>query len=59
MAECPDVKVEGIASRTTTGELEIKVVGGALLHSKLRGDGYVDTAAKKAKILAGVKAAMA
>ena len=38
---------------------EVQVVGGALLHSKKGGDGYVDTGAKMDKIFAGVEAALA
>ena len=36
----------GEATPTATGFLEVQVVGGALLHSKKNGQGYVDTAAK-------------
>ena len=36
----------GEATPGATGFLEVQVVGGALLHSKKNGQGYVDTAAK-------------
>jgi len=35
------------------------VVGGALLHSRKGGDGYVDTKEKTNKIFAGVETALA
>ena len=38
--------VTGEATPGATGFLEVQVVGGALLHSKKNGQGYVDTAAK-------------
>ena len=37
---------------------QVEIVGGALLHSKKGGDGYVDTAAKLEKIFSGVEAAL-
>ena len=37
---------------------QVQVVGGALLHSKKGGDGYVDNAAKLEKIFSGVEAAL-
>ena len=53
------VEVTGEGTPDTTGYLEVQVVGGALLHSKKGGDGYVDTSAKMDKIFAGVEAALA
>ena len=41
-----------------TGKLEVQVEGGDLLHSKINGDGYVDTDVKLQKIFAGVEAAL-
>ena len=38
--------------------VQVQIVGGALLHSKKNGDGYVDTSAKLEKIFAGVEAAL-
>jgi hypothetical protein len=38
---------------------QVQIVGGALLHSKKGGDGYVDTSDKMNKIIAGVEAALA
>ena len=38
--------VTGEATPGATGYLEVQVVGGALLHSKKNGMGYVDTADK-------------
>ena len=38
--------ITGEATPGATGFLEVQVVGGALLHSKKNGMGYVDTAAK-------------
>ena len=39
---------EGTAG--ATGKLEVQVVGGALLHSKAGGDGYIDNADKMTKV---------
>ena len=38
--------------------LQVEIVGGAVLHSKKNGDGYVDTSAKLEKIFEGVTAAL-
>ena len=38
--------------------LKVQIVGGALLHSKKSGDGYVDNEAKLEKIFSGVAAAL-
>ena len=38
--------------------LKVEVVGGEVLHSKKNGDGYVDTQAKKDKIVAGITKAL-
>ncbi len=53
------VEVTGEASSGSTGQLEVQIVGGKMLHSKLGGDGYVDTDAKLNKIFAGVEEALA
>merc|ERR1711936_935965 len=50
------VEVTGKGTPETTGYLEVEVVGGAVLHSKKGGDGYVDTSEKMNKIFAGVQA---
>ena len=39
--------------------LQVEIVGGAVLHSKKNGDGYVDTEAKMNKIAQGVEEALA
>jgi hypothetical protein len=44
----------GEATPGATGALEVQVVDGPLLHSKLNGDGYVDSADKMTKILTGL-----
>jgi len=53
------VEVTGEASPGSTGQLEVQIVGGKMLHSKLGGDGYVDTDAKLNNIFAGVEEALA
>jgi selT/selW/selH-like putative selenoprotein len=53
-----DIEVVGEATPTTTGYLEVSIVGGPVLHSKKNGDGYVDTPAKKQKIINGIRAAL-
>ena len=50
--------ITGEGTPETTGKLEVQVVGGEVLHSKINGDGYVDTDAKLQKIFAGVEAAL-
>ena len=50
--------IAGEGTPETSGKLEVQVVGGELLHSKMNGDGYVDTDAKLQKIFAGVEAAL-
>jgi len=53
------VEVTGEGTPDTTGYLEVEIVGGAVLHTKKGGDGYVDTSDKMNKIFAGVEAALA
>jgi len=53
-----DIEVDGGPTKGTTGALEVQIVGGALLHSKLGGDGYIDSQAKKDKIFNGVREAL-
>jgi len=50
------VEITGEATPGTTGWLEVSV-NGQLIHSKKRGDGYVDSDAKMQKILDAVRAA--
>ena len=50
--------ITGEGTPETTGKLEVQVVGGEVLHSKINGDGYVDNDAKLQKIFAGVEAAL-
>jgi len=40
------------------GFFEVQIVGGALLHSKKNGDGYVNNQAKLDKIIKGIKDAL-
>lgn len=48
------VNVTGTASVEVSGEFEIQVVGGKLLHSKKGGDGHVDTPEKLEKVVTGI-----
>ena len=52
-------QLAGIKDPGKTGNLEVRVVGGKLLHSKIGGAGFVDTDEKMAKIIEGVEEAMA
>lgn len=53
------IAVTGESTPTTTGALEVQLVdSGKVLHSKLNGDGYVDTDAKMDKIMQGVEEAL-
>eukprot|EP00339_Tiarina_fusa_P012376 CAMPEP_0117046872 /NCGR_PEP_ID=MMETSP0472-20121206/32401_1 /TAXON_ID=693140 ORGANISM="Tiarina fusus, Strain LIS" /NCGR_SAMPLE_ID=MMETSP0472 /ASSEMBLY_ACC=CAM_ASM_000603 /LENGTH=73 /DNA_ID=CAMNT_0004759373 /DNA_START=85 /DNA_END=306 /DNA_ORIENTATION=- len=54
-----DVEVTSESTPTTSGWLEVSIVGGETLHSKKDGQGYVDTPAKMQKILEGIKAHLA
>ena len=51
--------VAGIKDPGKTGNLEVRVTGGKLLHSKIGGAGFVDTEEKMAKIVEGVEEALA
>ena len=54
-----EVTCIGIPSATTTGEMEVRVLpGGKLLHSKLSGDGYIDTEDKLNAIIDAVADAL-
>lgn len=54
-----DVTVVGVKSTSVTGELEVYVQpGGARPHSKLNGDGYIDSEDKLEKIYDAVNAAL-
>ena len=55
----PNAEVIGEATPGVTGWLEVEIVGGKLVHSKKNGDGYIDTDAKKQKIMDAVTAFMA
>ena len=51
-----DISVTIKPSPSANGSLEVQVVDGPLLHSKLGGAGYVDSQEKMDKIFEGVKA---
>uniref|UniRef100_A0A452VH65 Selenoprotein W n=1 Tax=Ursus maritimus TaxID=29073 RepID=A0A452VH65_URSMA len=53
---CLDICGEGTPQ--ATGFFEV-MVAGKLVHSKKRGDGYVDTESKFLKLVAAIKAALA
>jgi len=53
------ISVAGIKDPGMSGNLEVRVVGGKLLHSKKGGAGFVDTDAKMDKIIEGVEEALA
>jgi hypothetical protein len=50
-----EMDVEVVEER---GFMEVSVVGGPVLHSMKKGDGYVDTPEKKKKLFDGIRAAM-
>jgi len=54
----PGLEVTGEPTKGMSGAFEVQIVGGALLHSKNNGDGYVDNSAKMDKICAGIQAVM-
>lgn len=41
-----------------TGDFEVEIVGGKLLHSKRNGDGYVDSDMKMDRIIQGIEEAL-
>uniref|UniRef100_A0A2K5PY96 Selenoprotein W n=1 Tax=Cebus imitator TaxID=2715852 RepID=A0A2K5PY96_CEBIM len=51
-----DISAEGTPQ--ATGFFEVTVAG-KLIHSKKKGDGYVDTESKFLKLVAAIKAALA
>jgi hypothetical protein len=51
------VVVTGAATQTSTGALEVVTSTGTTLHTKLGGDGYVDSEEKLEKILDGIATA--
>jgi len=53
-----DIDISGEATPGATGFFEVQIVGGALLHSKKNGDGYVNNQAKLDKIIKGIKDAL-
>ncbi|KAL4831370.1 hypothetical protein H8958_010786 [Nasalis larvatus] len=53
---CLDIRGEGTPQ--ATGFFEVTVAG-KLIHSKKKGDGYVDTESKFLKLVAAIKAALA
>jgi len=55
-----ELDIVGYATPSVTGELEVRIGGetGKLVHSKKNGDGYVDSKAKMAKIIAAVGVAL-
>mgnify|MGYP002845081268 FL=1 len=56
-AKYPGIESEGVPTQNTSGAFEV-VVDGELIHSKLNGDGYVDSMEKLEKILAAIGAKM-
>jgi len=50
------VAVTSESTPDTSGALEVQIVGGRMLHTKLGGQGYVDTPAKMRAILDGLHA---
>ena len=56
-AELGDLDITGEPTKETTGALEVSV-NGNLVHSKLGGDGYVDSDAKINKIFDAITAAL-
>ena len=56
-AKYPGIASEGVPTQNTSGAFEVEV-DGELIHSKLNGDGYVDSMEKLEKILAAIGAKM-
>ena len=56
-AKYPGIESEGVPTQNTSGAFEV-VVDGERIHSKLNGDGYVDSMEKLEKILAAIGAKM-
>lgn len=42
-------------SPNVTGEMEISIVGGKLIHSKKNGDGWVDNEEKEQKLISEIE----
>ena len=56
-AELGDLDITGEPTKETSGALEVSV-NGNLIHTKLGGDGYVDSDAKINKIFEAITAAL-
>ena len=56
-AELGDLEITGEPTKETSGALEVSV-NGNLVHTKLGGDGYVDSDAKINKIFEAITAAL-
>ena len=55
--DVPHLCVMRAATEKNTGALEVEV-NGALIHSKLNGDGFIDSAEKLEKIFAHIEAGL-
>lgn len=53
-----EIEIDGEATKGTTGEFEVSIVGGKTIHSKKGGDGFVDTDGKRDQIVKAIRAAM-
>jgi selT/selW/selH-like putative selenoprotein len=55
-AKFPSVESSGEPTPTSSGAFEVVLDGTDLVHSKLNGDGHVDSMEKLEKILAAIEA---
>lgn len=52
------IAIEGEKIPGMSGKFEVELENGQVVHSKINGDGYVDTPAKMDKIASAIEAAL-
>ena len=50
-----DVEIYLPATADVTGFFEVEIIGGDMLHSRMNGDGFVDSQKKMDKIIEGIE----
>ena len=50
-----DVEIYLTATADVTGFFEVEIIGGDMLHSRMNGDGFVDSQKKMDKIIEGIE----
>lgn len=53
-----EIEVTGEGTPNSSGKFEVQIVGGNVIHSKMNGDGFVDSKAKMEKVVSAIRKAM-